>query len=287
MFTIRDLAQPATLEEAYATLISRKTNVVLGGCLFLKMGSKRIGTAIDLSNPSLELKGIREHMDYFEIGAMTTFRELETYPAFQESFQGVLPKAVRNIIGVQFRNGVTVGASVFSKYGFSDLLTAFLALDTEVELFHGGRMTLEEFLDQPYEKDILTKVWLRKNARFASYQSLRNSASDYPVLNVAVSELDGQWRIVAGARPQRGLLAVKASQQLSEVVNDRKAQSLKDSGVNEALGVREQVLDQVAKLAAEELPFGTNMRGSAEYRQALCSVLVKRAILEVLQCKSN
>lgn len=272
MFTIRDLVQPATLEEAYSTLMSRKPNTVLGGCSFLKMGSKRIGTAIDLSNPNLELKGIREHAESFEIGAMTSLRELETYPAFQEFYQGVLPQAVRNIIGVQFRNGVTVGASVFSKYGFSDLITALLALEAEVELFHGGRLSLQTFLAQSYEKDILTKVWIQKNERKAAYQSLRNSASDYPVLNVAVSELEGQWRIVVGARPQRAILAEKASQKLSELVSTNEVLLSKDG----------KSLEDIAKLAAEELSFGTNMRGSAEYRQAICPVLVKRALMEVL-----
>ena len=277
MFTIRELVQPATLEEAYTILTSKKMNTVLGGCLFLKMGSKRIGTAIDLSHPNLGLKGIIEHDEWFEIGAMTTFRELETYPALQSFFQGVLPKSVSDIIGVQFRNGVTVGASVFSKYGFSDLITVLLALDAEAELFHGGRKTLQEFLKQPYEKDILTKIWLRKNNRKAAYQSLRNSASDYAVLNVAVSELEGQWRIVAGARPQRAMLAERASQELSE--------RIRKDGAGILLDV--QIVVEIAELAAEELTFGTNMRASAEYRQALCPVLVKRAIMEVQQCESN
>lgn len=274
MFTIRELVQPATLDEAYTTLISRKPNAVLGGCAFLKMGSKRIGTAIDLASPELGLKGIREHEDCFEIGAMTTFREVETYPAFQEYFQGILPQSLHSIIGVQFRNLVTVGGSVFSKYGFSDLITALLALDAEVELHHGGRMTLQAFLARPYEKDILTKVWLQKNARKASYQSLRNSASDYAVLNVAVSESEGQWRIVVGARPQHAMLAEKASQKLSELAATKGSLLAKDEKSLEAV-------ESIAKLAAEELSFGTNLRGSAEYRQALCPVLVKRAIMEV------
>ncbi|AHF08135.1 FAD binding domain-containing protein [Desulfitobacterium metallireducens] len=275
MFTIRDLVQPETLEEAYTTLMNRKPNTVLGGCAFLKMGSKRIGTAIDLSSPNLDLKGIREHEESFEIGAMTTFREVETYPAFQKYFQGILPQAVRSIIGVQFRNGVTVGASVFSKYGFSDLITALLALDAEVELYHGGRMRLQTFLEQPYAKDILTKVWIPKNARKSSYQSLRNSVSDYAILNVAVSEFEGQWRIVVGARPQCARVADKASQKLSELASTNEALLSSDEKSMETI-------ETIAKLAAEELSFGTNLRGSAEYRQALCPVLVKRAIMEVL-----
>ncbi len=42
---------------------------------------------------------------------------------------------------------------------------------------------------------------------------------------------------------------------------------------------------EVVEMVTEELIFGSNMRGSAEYRQAICKVLVKRAIMEVAACK--
>jgi len=182
------------------------------------------------------------------------------------NFNGVISKSVKNIIGVQFRNIVTVGASVFSKYGFSDLITALLCLDTEVELYNAGRMPLDKFLQMPYEKDILTRILIKKNQKQASYQDLRNSVSDYPILNVAVSRLNNQWAIAVGARPQRAAIARMASEELS-------------------LNFNLENLDHYANLVAEELTFGTNARGSAEYRQAMCKVLVKRAIREVLQCK--
>ncbi|MBB6217845.1 CO/xanthine dehydrogenase FAD-binding subunit [Anaerosolibacter carboniphilus] len=264
MFTIKELVQPKTIEEAYNTLISRRNNMVIGGSAFLRMGSKKIDTAVDLSN--LELSYIKDQDDYIEIGAFTTFREVETSPILVNHFNGVISKAVKNIIGVQFRNIVTVGASVFSKYGFSDLITALLVLDTEIELYKAGRMTLDDFLKRPYEKDILTRVLIKKNQRLASYQDLRNSVSDYPILNVAVSRLDNQWTIAVGARPQKAVIAKKASEELS---NHLDAENLA----------------HYANIAAEELTFGTNERGTAEYRQAMCKVLVKRAMMEVLQCK--
>ena len=69
---------------------------------------------------------------------MTTLRDLEVNPILNKYFDGVLPKSVRDIIGIQFRNVVTVGGSVFSRYGFSDLIVGLLALETEVELYNGG-----------------------------------------------------------------------------------------------------------------------------------------------------
>ena len=50
MFTLTDIVQPNTLEEAYSILTKRKNNQILGGTAFLRMGKKRIGTGIELSN---------------------------------------------------------------------------------------------------------------------------------------------------------------------------------------------------------------------------------------------
>ena len=122
MFTLMELVQPQSLEEAYEILMKRKNNIVIGGSAFLRMGEKRIGTGIDLSNLNLNL--IEETSDYIKIGAMTTLRDLEVSPILNKYFNGVISNSVKDIIGVQFRNVVTVGASVFSKYGFSDLIVA-------------------------------------------------------------------------------------------------------------------------------------------------------------------
>jgi CO/xanthine dehydrogenase FAD-binding subunit len=265
MFTVLNVVQPENMEEAYNVLMEKRNNSILGGCAFLRLGSQRIGTAVDLSR--LNLDTIKEQEDVLEIGAATTFREIETNPLINQYFNRVLPEAVRNIIGVQFRNTVMVGASVYSRYGFSDLLTALLSLDVEVELYNGGRLSLEAFLAKPYEKDFLMKIYIKKNNRKAAYQNIRSSVSDYPVLNVAVSKLNHQWKIVVGARPQRAAIAVKASEELSRVeLNSRN-------------------IEDIATLASQEIIFGTNTRGTAAYREAMCKVLVKRAILEVLECE--
>ncbi|MEG6523881.1 FAD binding domain-containing protein [Desulfotomaculum sp. 1211_IL3151] len=266
MFTIDHLVQPQTIEEAYQILNEHTSNTILGGCAYLRLGSKKIRTAIDLAN--LHLDYIQEHPATIEIGAMATFRDLETHPALKNHFNGIIPHSVSSIIGVQFRNIVTVGATVYSKYGFSDLLTALLALDTEVKLHQGGSMTLADFLKKPYPKDILTAISIQKNNCKAIYQDLRNSKSDFPILNTAVSCLDNQWRIVVGARPLKAEIASKASRELS------------DKAV-----IRAEDVKNAARGAAEELSFGTNLRGTAAYRRAMCSILVSRAITEVLACR--
>ena len=262
MFTLTDIVQPTTIEEAYAILMKRKNNQIIGGSAFLRMGKKRIGTGIELSN--LNLDYIKEDEDYVEIGAMTTFRELETSDIIKNNFGDVLNHSVRDIIGVQFRSVVTVGATLFSKYGFSDLIIALLCLDTEIETFSKGRMTLDEFLNKGHEKDLLTKIYIRKNNKKASYKALRKAKSDYPIVNVAVSKLDNTFKICIGARPQVAKEAKNASEFLSNN------------------NITNENIDKAVQIAVDELSFGSNMKASKEYRYAMAKVLIKRAIMEVI-----
>ncbi|MGX4599927.1 FAD binding domain-containing protein [Faecalimicrobium sp. JNUCC 81] len=262
MFTLIDIAQPTTVEEAYSLLTKRKNNQLIGGSGFLRMGKKRIGTGIELS--SLGLDYIKEDEEYIEIGAMTTLRSLETSSIIKNNFGDIVANSVADIIGVQFRNVVTIGGTVFSKYGFSDLIVALLSLDTEVELYKGGRISLDEFLNKEYEKDLLTKVYIKKNNKKASYKSLRNAKSDYPLVNVSVSKIDDIFKICVGARPQRAVVANGASEFLS------------------SNKLTEENIEKSAQIAVDELIFGSNMRASKEYRYAMAKVLIKRAIMEVI-----
>lgn len=266
MFTILDVVQPATIEDAYQLLISKRNHVILGGCTFLRMGSQKIAKAIELSK--LNLCYITEQDNYIAIGASTTLRDLETHPLLQQYCSGIIVRAVRNIIGVQFRNIATIGASVFSKYGFSDVITALAACDAEVELHKNGRMKLTQFLDMPYVRDILVSVFLPNTNRVAAYHNFRNSASDFPILTVAASCLNNQWLLAVGARPGRTKLAQKAAAVLS------------------AGGWTEAIIEEAAGQAAGELCFETNMRATAEYRQVLCRIISKQAIREVVACRS-
>ena len=261
MFTVMEIVQPTTVEEAYSILTKRKNNQVIGGSTWLRMGSKRIGTAVELSQ--LNLDYIKEDENHIEIGSMTTFRSLETSEVIENNFGSIIKDSVKDIIGVQFRNVVTIGGTVFSKFGFSDLIVALLALDTEVELVKSGRMNLCDFLNREYEKDLLTKIYIKKSNIKSTYKSLRNAQSDYALLNVSVSRNDDEVKIYVGARPQIATLAVKASEFLSnnELSNEN--------------------IEKAAQMVSEELVFGTNMRASKEYRSLMSKVLVKRALMEV------
>ena len=87
---------------------------------------------------ALGLDTIEETDTEIRIGAMATLRDLETNTALNAYTAGAVREAVRHIVGVQFRNCATVGGSIYGRFGFSDVLTLFLALDCEVELYKAG-----------------------------------------------------------------------------------------------------------------------------------------------------
>ena len=155
MMTIREYKRAESLEEAWQ-LNQKKANRILGGMIWLKMETINVGTAIDLSG--LGLDTIEETDVGFSIGAMVTLRQLETHPGLEASTHGAVREALRHIVGVQLRNLATVGGSVYSRFGFSDVLTMLLAMDCEVELYKGGILPLSQYAQMPYDRDILVRL---------------------------------------------------------------------------------------------------------------------------------
>ena len=107
MLKIKEYVKVKSLSQAYE-LNQKRNNKIIGGMLWLKMGNRRIQTAIDLSE--LGLDKIEETEREFVIGCMVSLRKLETHPGFCAYTKGAARDSVKDIVGVQFRNLATVGA---------------------------------------------------------------------------------------------------------------------------------------------------------------------------------
>ncbi|CCK79769.1 FAD binding domain-containing protein [Desulfobacula toluolica] len=257
MFELKEYVSVQSLEQGHDLLMKDKNNVILGGLLWMKMGKKTYHTGIDLSG--LGLNKIVENDESIDIGCMTSLRQAETSPLLHKWFGSLFSNALGHIVGIQFRNCATIGGSVYSRFGFSDVLTAMMIPDTHVHLYHGGIVPLSEFLLMPRKKDILVKVCIKKQAWETCYQSQRLSATDFPILCVAAGRCNEQWRLSLGARPDKARQAQISAGLLSRHPDDAQINSACDAVV-------------------KELSFGNDLRGSKAYREILAKVLLKRGI---------
>ena len=260
MLTVREYKKAESLEEAWQ-LNQKKPNRVLGGMIWLKMENINVGTAIDLSG--LGLDTVQETDDEFVIGCMTPLRELEINKRLNEYTHGAVRESLRHIVGVQFRNCATIGGSIWGRYGFSDVLTMFLAMDTWVELYDAGRIPLTEFVNRKKDNDILVNIIVRKQPLFVCYMSQRNSKTDFPVLTCTASLIGEEARTVIGARPARAV-----------VVEDK--ESILKNFKHMTNKQRTEAIEKFAEYAAEHVTTAGNMRASAEYRTLLVKVLIRR-----------
>lgn len=265
MLTYNKYERPGSLEEAW-TLNKKKSARLAAGTMWMRMGNAQIGALVDLSG--LSLGRMEETEDAFIIGAMVPLRKLETWEPFVNYTNGAVKEALRHIVGVQFRNTATVGGSIWGRFGFSDVITLFLALETTVELYCGPEeekkvMTLDDFTQEKQDQPkgaILTRVIVRKERAVFDYRSVRRTATDFPVLTVAAARPDNnEWRFAIGARPG---IAVRVE-------------------LAEGLLTPDSV-DEIISTLRLNIETGSNIRGSAEYRTHLVGVLLERSISELM-----
>lgn len=203
-----------SIEDVLKQMNKSKKNIILGGNHWLKMGDANYNTAIDISN--LGLDQIVDTGDTIEIGAHVSLRQLETSPLIQTHGK-IIVEAISSIVGVQFRNTARLGASVYSRFGFSDVSAALLALDTYVEIDGDKQVPLSDYQVLPRERHFITKIIIMKEKVNHSYFTMRHNSTSLPYMTLAMTKNhENQWRVCVGARPKKPTLALKTMVLLNE-----------------------------------------------------------------------
>lgn len=252
MFTAKKYCFAKTVEEAQEMLDENRNNAILGGTCWMKMSHSKYAKVIDLSLLGLDM--IEEDENRFKIGAMVTLRQLEKHVGLDKYFDGQLAKMLSPIVGTQFRSCATVGGSVFSRFGFSSVNNLLAAMTCTVCFADQSEMDIYDFLVSSRERKLITHLIIKKDRTSVRMESFRNSATDLPVLSVVVGRRENKHCVFVAGRPMGPKICVDASAALDQ--SDIKT----------------------AKEAVAAMDFGTNMRGSKEYRTAISAVLLERCV---------
>ena len=273
-----DYAAPATVREAVALLRGRAGDArpLAGGQSLIPMMRLRLvnpALVVDLSRVR-GLAYVREQDGGLAIGAMTTYRTLETSSLVRERFP-LLAEAVARIADLQVRNRGTIGGALAHADPAADLPALMVAADAVIRVsgmrsrsIAASRFFVDAFTTALGETEIITEVRLPAlPARTGgAYEKLANRASHFAIVGVAaLVTLDAtgacsRVRIgVIGAGPAAGR-ARRAERYLTGRAPTPAA------------------LEAAAARAGHGIDFTDDLHGSAAYREHLTHRLALRAL---------
>lgn len=270
---------PETLKEACALLneYNGQAKVLAGGSdLIVKMKNGLLKPEYLVSLKNLdELKGVRYEPGVgVIIGSRTTHTMVVDNPILKDKFPSVSASAA-TMAAHQVRNIGTLGGNMVNAVPSADMPPILISLDAKARIVGpaGERtVTVEEFFVGPgrtvlASDEILAEIIIPEQATTGSNYikfGLRKAGA-LAVVGVASSVvMDGDvvkdTRIVLGAVAPIPMRAKEAE----SVLRGKK--------------VSQDLIDQAGQVAASEAKPISDIRGSAEYRRNLVSVLTRRSL---------
>jgi len=271
--------RPTDLSAALTALQGRNWALLAGGTDFYPahVGRPLPGAILDITGLA-GLRGVREEVSAYRIGALTTWSEVLATP-MPSAFDG-LKRAAREIGGRQIQNAATLAGNICNASPAADGIPALLALDAEVELSaHDGvrRLPLASFVagsrrTERRPEELVTAILIPRWGARARSTFLKLGARRYLVISIVMvaATLD----VGADGSIARAAVAVGACSEVAQRLATLEAKLLgKPLGPALAELVR---LDDVAALT----PI-SDVRGSAEYRRDAAMTLIRRALAEL------
>jgi carbon-monoxide dehydrogenase medium subunit len=262
-----DYERAESLDHALELLGSREDAKLLAGghslLPLMKLRLARPELLVDIGRLS-DLSYVRTEGDRLAIGALTRYHDVERDDVVREKC-AILAQTAGLVGDPQVRHLGTIGGSVAHGDPASDIPTVLLALDAELVVRgpEGERaIAAADFFTGFLEtalgpRDVLTEI--RVPAAAGTYLKFNRRAQDWATVGVAAARVNGGVSVALtnmGARPLRA------------------------TAVEEALAGGADAA-AAAERAAEGTSPPSDPSGSAEYRQHLARVLVRRALEEV------
>jgi carbon-monoxide dehydrogenase medium subunit len=214
------------------------------------------------------------------IGGTATFQQIVKSKELNEALNGLLPKAARAYSTIIQRNATTLQDVLFGYAAYFDLLTALLALDTQVTV-QGKKKSIVPLADFLRHE---SKVVLG-NQELATEFSAKLSGGDVGASLQRVALTDGDSVAILNVVAVLKMTGKKCAEVRIAVGGGLPApvrltaleQELADKPLDAAL-----VASVSAKAGGSIQPV-SDIRGSAQYREQISGVLVRRALEEAYQ----
>lgn len=285
-----DYVRPQTLAEACAGLSSYgdRAKILAGGTdllVQLRQGDKRwkaVEVLMDCAGIE-ELKQIQQRENQLEIGAFSTYTEIERSATVLRLFP-FLAQAARTVGATQIRNLGTIGGGICNGSPASDPLTPLIAVDANARLVSQSA-TREVPLQELYAKgglmniradEILTHFILPilpEKTNFAFVKLGRRKALAISRMNMAVALRTTDAGLIEDARIAPGCI-------FSTPTRVKEAEEL-------LLGHKpsDELFLKAGQCVSSVMITRTGVRWSTEYKQPVVEALTERALRQALEAK--
>ncbi|MGQ9787962.1 MAG: FAD binding domain-containing protein [Candidatus Hadarchaeaceae archaeon] len=282
LFRPKEYFRAATVGDAVRLLnkFGKRASVLAGGTDLLVSKPPHVEYIVDISR--LPLNYIKKEIKGIRIGALTTLNEIADSPLLKDEPYDVIAKSTLDMGTPITKNYATIGGNLCTAAPSADTPPPLIALGASAVVIgpRGKRKILvENFFVGPKKStlkrgEILTEIFVPKapSRTKAVFLKKGRTREDIAQVNVAVrltvnGEICRLARIALGAVAPTPLRA-KAAETMLEGVK---------------LEEVSQLVDKVAKKAAEETEPISDIRAPAEYRRAVVEALTRRAIIFLLE----
>ncbi len=280
-----DFKATRSLQEALDFLdTNSEVKVIAGGTDVMvnlyKENYSYSGILLDISRIE-ELKEIRQEEGWIKIGPLVTHTMLLKNELLEDKFP-VLTAAARTIGSTQVRNRGTIGGNINNASPAADLIPPLIALKAEVKLQSSSSerlMPLVDFIIGPYrtairESELITeiKIPLIKEKYYSNFQKIgRRKTLAIARINIAIVAIIDEHKVIRDIKivPGSATPSPRAFNKLEEAVTGQEI-----TGLN---------LEELGKLAGEEMVALTGERWSTPYKKPALSALVKRSLTAVIK----
>jgi carbon-monoxide dehydrogenase medium subunit len=304
-----DYLKPKTLEEALGLLnqYGEKAALIAGGTDVLVMvKQKTISPDVLISLQGIPGLDKIQHDGNLKIGPMVTHRIIEKSQLIRKEFSA-LADAVDVLGSIQIRNVATIGGNLCTAAPSADTAPPLLVLAAQLKLKDAKSertIPIDQFFTGPGETvleqdEVLTEILIPKplpNTGSAYWKHQRRQALDLPILGVAVLLSLNKATVTCS-----DLLCTTTP--ISTVLHSLEGDDLVCKEVRIALGVAaptpmravkaenllrgkkmsDELLEEVAAMAAKEAQPRDSIRGEAWYRRDMIKVLVKRMAMKSIE----
>ena len=293
------LHEPDSVEGAVSLLarLGEDARAYAGGTellLAMKEGLLRYSHLVNIKTiPGMDELSYSREEGQLHIGAAATHRTLELSPTVLEEYP-LIAEVESRVANVRVRNVGTIGGNLCFAEPHSDPCALFLLHDAQVQVQGSGgtrSFPVAELTRGPYETslaedELLTRVLVPKPPQAMKGTYIKFGYHERPTVGLGVAvRLDGatsgspesrtvdEVRIAVGSVGPRAVRATQAEELLQ-------GKSL-EQVFGPQSGGAPSLIEQAGQLAADEASPMDDLHGSAEYKEHLVKVFLRRALIQV------